>query len=99
MYNTPGVGGSGPNRGSAGSRPVPGVMRTPELNQVSQMMSSMNVGAVGDGMNGALGTQVREQDYEHWFKVVMHRLDWLVLAKEYTRKAMESWIVVNGTGL
>lgn len=65
MYNTPGVGGTGPNRGSAGPRPVPGVMRTPELNQVSQMMSSMNVGTVGGGMNGTLGMQVREQHCEH----------------------------------
>ncbi|CAN0233626.1 unnamed protein product [Ascophyllum nodosum] len=47
MYNNPGAGGV-VSKGPA--TPVPGVMRTPELNQVSQMMSSMNVGAVGGGI-------------------------------------------------
>lgn len=39
-------------------------MRTPELNQVSQMMSSMNVGMAGGGggMQGAMGMQVRRSE-------------------------------------
>ena len=57
MYNSPAV-GAGRKASSAGSSPVAGVMRTPELNQVSQMMSSLNTGA--GGMHGGHpGMQVR----------------------------------------
>lgn len=47
MFNSPAAGGVAGRKtaGSVGSPPVAGVMKTPELNQVSQMMSAMGVGA------------------------------------------------------
>ncbi|CAM9895482.1 unnamed protein product [Sphacelaria rigidula] len=50
MYNSGAAGGRKP---SGGSPPVSGVMKTPELNQVSQMMSSLNVGGVTPAFYGA----------------------------------------------
>lgn len=62
MFNSPAAGGvlGRKTAGSAGSSPVAGVMKTPELNQVSQMMSAMGVGgAVGPQQFGMVRVRVR----------------------------------------
>ncbi|CBN76789.1 conserved unknown protein [Ectocarpus siliculosus] len=48
MFNSPAGGGVAGRSmaGPVGSSPVAGVMKTPELNQVSQMMSTLNVGGL-----------------------------------------------------
>lgn len=58
MFNSPAAGRK--TAGSAGSPPVAGVMKTPELNQVSQMMSSMGVGgALAPQQFGMVRVRVR----------------------------------------
>lgn len=60
MYNSPSV-GAGHKTSAGGSPPALGVMKTPELNQVSQMMSSMNMGsAQAPAMYGVGSMQVRK---------------------------------------
>lgn len=61
MFNSPAGGGVAGRSmaGPVGSSPVAGVMRTPELNQVSQMMSTLNVGGLAPMGSQQMGMPVR----------------------------------------